>query len=185
MMGPQGTGKGTQAKVLAEQLNFFHWDMGAVLRENLDWKFPDGKTVGEIINDGTLLSDDRLLHIFKAKLNLLPADQGIIFDGIPRRLGQAQFLLDFLRSQGRGKLATIFIDIPREESLKRLLLRAEKEGRTDDTREAIEFRLEQYAKETLPTVEFLKQNSDYYEIDGRPAIPEVTRQIFVALGLAE
>jgi adenylate kinase len=183
IIGPQGSGKGTQAKILAEKLEFFHWNMGAVLRENHEYKFSDGETVGGIIDKGGLLPDDKLLETFKYKSNILPTDKGLIFDGIPRRLEQAYFIIDFLRSGNRKKFVTIFINIPKEETFKRLLLRAEKEKRRDDSNEGIEFRLKQYEKDTKPVLDYLKKETTFIEVDGRPSIPEVTKSIDQALGL--
>ncbi len=179
--GPQGSGKGTQASILARKLGFFYWEMGAVLRENRDWKFADGKTVGGIIDGGGLLPDGKLLEVFKAKMASLPADKGVIFDGIPRRIGQAEYLMDFLKKQGRTSFISIFLDIPKEESVKRLLLRAKVEGRVDDTLEGIEYRLKQYNEVTVPMLDYLRMCTVFLDVDGRPSIPEVERNVADAL----
>ena len=143
IVGPQGSGKGTQAKLLAEKLGFFWWDMGQVLREERDWKLKDGMTVGEIIDKGILLSDEQVLEVFKARMAKLPPGKGVIFDGIPRRVGQADYLFDFLKKQGKDDFITLYVSLPREESMKRLLRRAAIEMRSDDTPEGIELRLKQ------------------------------------------
>lgn len=183
MLGPQGSGKGTQARLLAEKLGFFMWDTGAVLRENRGAVTVSGRTVGEIIDQGQLLTDDELLGVVSPLIAAIPLDKGVVFDGIPRRLGQAEYLTNFLKEKGRTRFVTILLDVPTEESVKRLLLRAEKEGRPDDTREAIEYRLAQYGSETVPMLEFLKKEGEFLLIDGRPSIPEVTQAIFKALQL--
>lgn len=180
-IGPQGSGKGTQAKILASALGFFYWEMGGILRAVAKEESELGKTVKSIIDQGILLEDEMLLKVAASKLDSLPLDQGLIFDGIPRRLGQAEFLIDYLKKQGRTNFSTLFIDLPRDESLKRLMLRAEKEGRADDTREAIELRLLQYQQDTLPVLDFLKQQGKFMTIDGLPSVEEVTRLINQAL----
>jgi len=185
MVGPQGSGKGTQGKALAKKLGFFYWEMGAVLRENRDWKFADGKSVAEIIESGGLLTDDRLLEVFKAKMEVIPKDQGVIFDGIPRRIGQAQFLMQTLKDQGRSIFVTIFLDIPKEESIRRLVLRGQIEGRADDTPEAIEYRLKQYEEATVPMLDFLRKETLFLDIDGTPSIPEVERVIEEAMEIKQ
>ncbi len=184
MMGPQGSGKGTQAKILAERLGFFHWDMGAILRQERSRKLSNGRTVGEIIDTGTYLTDLELIEVLESRLKEMPLDKGIIFDAVPRRLGQAEFLLDFLRARDKGEFWTVYIEIPAEESIKRLLLRAEIEGRTDDTREKIEKRLKQHEEATTPILGYMRENTRLVTIDGRPPIPEVTAEINKALGLA-
>lgn len=181
MVGPQGSGKGTQVKALAEKLGFFHWEMGGVLRNQHDWKFADGRTVGELIDKGTLLSDDQIIEVFKAKMKDLPADKGIIFDGIPRRVGQAEYLMKYLKDQGRTSFVTIFLDIPKEESIKRLVLRGQIEHRADDTVEGIEFRLQQYQEVTVPMLDYLRTCTIFLDIDGSPSIPEVTRTMLEAM----
>ncbi len=183
MLGPQGSGKGTQAKVLAEKLSFFMWDTGKVLRENRHAMTVSGRTVGEIIDQGQLLTDPELLGVVAPLIAAIPLDKGVVFDGIPRRLGQAEFLLNFLKEKGRSKFATIILEVPEEESIARLLLRAQKEGRADDTREAIEYRLAQYRTETVPMLDFLKKEGDFVAIDGTPAIREVAAAIAKALHL--
>jgi len=179
IMGPQGSGKGTQGKILADRLGFFFWDTGAILREEKDLKIR-----GERTGDGTLLSDEEVLLVFRDKIKKIPSDRGIVFDGIPRRIGQAEEVVDYFRERGRNNMTTLFLDIPHEETFKRLLLRAKIEGRADDTPEGIEFRLKQYEEATVPMFEYMRANTDFIEIDGRPPIPEVTAAINKALGLA-
>jgi adenylate kinase len=181
MIGPQGSGKGTQAKMLAEKLGFYSWDMGAIFREERAWKFADGKSVGELIDAGVLLNDDQVLSIAEGRLKQINPAQGVVFDGIPRRIKQAEALMAFLTGQGRTIFTTIFLNVPREESLKRLLLRAETQGRKDDTEEAINFRLQQYEEATVPVLDYLKQHTTFVEIDGRPSVPEVTQAINEAI----
>ena len=121
--------------------------------------------------------------MLKDQLPYLPHEQGIIFDGVPRRLGQGQFLVEYLREHDFTKMATLFIDLSREESMHRLLLRAEHETRTDDTPEAIAKRLDWSVKEMEPAIEYLKKETTYIEIDGAPAPDVVTANIYKALGI--
>jgi adenylate kinase len=181
IVGPQGSGKGTQAKLLAERLGFFWWDMGRVLREERTWKFADGRTVGEIIDAGILLTDEQLIEVAKEKLSKLPAEQGVVFDGIPRRIGQAEFLFEMLKAQGRKFFFTLHVSLPREESMKRLLKRAEIEKRSDDTPEKIEMRLQAYEEATVPMLEYLKEHTVFAQVDGMPSISEVTQEIEKAI----
>jgi adenylate kinase len=183
-IGPQGSGKGTQAKLLAAKLGFFHWDMGGILREVAASDTVLGKKVKNQIDSGVLLGDDLLLEVAQNKLKTISPSTGVVFDGIPRRLWQAEFLMDFLKKQGRTEYATIFLDIPKNETLKRLLLRAEKEKRADDTREKIEFRLEQYYQDTLPVIEYLKNQTQFFAVEGHASIGEVTNEINKTLGLS-
>jgi adenylate kinase len=184
-IGPQGSGKGTQAKFLAKRLDFFYWEMGGILREVAAGDSILGIRIKQLIDSGVLLEDEDLYQVVKMRLNEIHTTKGVIFDGIPRRIGQAEFLLGYLKDQGRSEFTSLYVTLPKEESLSRLLKRAEIEKRADDTKEKIEYRLEQYYKETLPVVEYLKQQTNFIEIDGRPSIDEVRQSINKALKLNE
>jgi adenylate kinase len=182
-IGPQGSGKGTQAKLLAERLGFFYWEMSGLIRKTKEKDASFGAEVQKMIDQGILLPDSMIEKIIQLFIDDIPKETGIVFDGVPRRLGQANFILNILKSHGRKNLATIFIDIPKEESLSRLLKRAQIQHRPDDTKEKIEFRLEQYAKDTLPVLDLLKNETQFFEIDGSPSVEEVMKKIYSTLGL--
>src|ERR1041385_1118048 len=115
-IGPQGSGKGTQAKLLAAKLNFYFWEMGGILRQVAGEQTDLGQRVKNLVDHGVLLTDEQLSEVVDSRLSKIPKDQGVIFDGIARRIGQAEFLLNFLKQQGRENLTTLFINIPKEES---------------------------------------------------------------------
>ena len=142
-----------------------------------------GKRVKNLIDSGVLLTDENLYEVVDSRLGEIAHNVGVIFDGIPRRVAQAEHLMEFLQKQGRKDFVTLFVNLPREESIARLLKRAEIEKRADDTREKIEFRLEQYTKDTLPVLDYLKQRSNFFEIDGTPLVEDVSVAINKALGL--
>jgi adenylate kinase len=137
-----------------------------------------------MINQGIYIDDETTLAIVKEKMATVPQDKGIIFDGLPRRVSQAEYLLPFLISTGKEKLMTIFLDVPHDDSVKRLLHRAEIEGRKDDTKESIERRLLQYTSETVPVLDYLRSHTNFTVIDGRPPIPAVTEEIDKIFGFA-
>jgi adenylate kinase len=180
--GPQGSGKGTQGKKLAERLGFLFWGMGDVLRSLLKEETPLAKKI-VAMDQGTLLSDDLIKEVLKDRLSIAPHERGIIFDGVPRTLGQAEFLIPFLQNEGWKKMVTIFFDVPREESMRRLLLRAAHESRVDDTPEAIETRFRYYDETIAPAIEYLKQETEFIEIDGTPAVEDIAANIISKLGI--
>jgi adenylate kinase len=180
--GPQGSGKGTQGKKLADKLHFLFFGMGGILRQIQaeDVQFAQRTS---LLNGGTLLPDEIIIEVVKDRLASVPTNQGIVFDGVPRRIGQAEFLIPFLIGRGYDAMATVFIDLPREESIKRLALRAQNEQRADDTVDAIERRFEYYDEMMPPVIEYLKRETKFIEIDGRPASDVVEKAVDVALGI--
>lgn len=182
-IGPQGSGKGTQAKILAQKLGFFHWEMGGILRSVAKEESELGRKIKNLIENGVLLSDKELYEVVDGRLAKISTSLGIIFDGIPRRVAQAKYLMDALIKQDRKDFTTIYISLPAEETMKRLMKRAEIEKRADDTKEKIQYRLELYKKDTLPVLDFLRLKTNFIEIDGRPDIQTVTKAIDNALNL--
>lgn len=182
MTGSQGSGKGTQAERLAAKLDFFHWDMGVILRDILKENGPLAEKVAPI-NKGIFLTDEVIIEVSEDRLKKIPPTKGIIFDGLPRRPVQAKFLIDFLKSQQRKKPLTLFIDVPRAVVVERMMLRAKTEGRADDTPEAIDKRLQFFEEVIKPLMEYLKEETRFITVDGTPSIDIVEQSINVALGL--
>ncbi len=181
--GPQGSGKGTQGKKLAEKLDFLFWEMGATLRAILKTDTPLAKKI-TAIDRGTLLSDELIIEVLKDQLPLIPRDRGIIFDGVPRRLGQGQFLVEYWKEHGKPRMATIFIDVARDECIRRLLLRATHETRVDDTPEAIAQRFRDYDDAMKPAMDYLKEQTRFITVDGNVSPDEVAASINKALGVS-
>lgn len=181
LVGPQGSGKGTQGKRLADKLGYLFWGMGSILREMKEnLQFAARITQ---LDRGALLPDEIIQDILKEKLAEVPNNRGIVFDGVPRRVSQAEFLIPLLRTRGIQKMATVFIDLPRQDSLKRLLKRADEEGRADDTPDAIERRFTYFDETMPPLMDYLKKETEYLEVDGRPNADEVEKLVDAALGL--
>lgn len=181
MVGPQGSGKGTQGKVLAEKLGFFYWEMGEILREEAKKETLFGRKVKGLIDAGHLLEDEELYRILNTELPEVIKHKRILFDGVPRRVGQGAYLIHYLSQNGFTQFASVVIDVPKAESIKRLLERAHHEFRTDDTPEKIAYRLDLYDKETKPVIKFLEGIGDLYTVDGVGSIEEVTARINQAL----
>ena len=177
MMGPSGVGKGTQSTILADREGYFHWENGAVLRSMGDRRLKNGEILSEFIASGRFPSDEDIMELVWNKIQELPADKHIVFDGFPRTLFQAQQIAELFKGKGKT-MATIYLDAHEEELVRRLSERAKTQGRSDDhDMEAIKRRLAQFEELTKPALEFLRGHTDFYDVDSRPAIPEVARTI--------
>lgn len=176
-IGRSGAGKGTQAKALAERLDFFYWEMGGILRSEIAKQSDIGNEVANLVNKGVLLSDQHMYPVIEAHIDDIPKGKGIIFDGFPRRISQANYIMGLLRGLGRKNMVTFFLDVPRQDSVERLHHRAEIEHRVDDTDEVIVKRLDQFEVETAPVLDYLETMTKFYRLDGRPPIAEVTKAL--------
>jgi adenylate kinase len=206
-IGPQGSGKGTQATILAGALRAEYVEAGMMLRKVAKEDTDFGQHIKKLIDAGSLVSDDELLEVIDTRLRALDPAMPVIFDGMPRKMKQAEILLKFLREHGRKNIATLYFTMPRPLTIQRLQSRlictrcehpeianGEEDQRcsvcdgmlmhrSDDTAAAIHHRLDNYEKETLPVVDYLKRETKLFRIDGSGYIPIVTAQVFDALGL--
>jgi len=184
VLGLPGSGKGTQAKRLAEKLGYFYFEMGEILRHVAADHTPLGGTVRRAMEHGDLLQDEDIVEILKLHMRHLEEGQGMIFDGVPRRVGQGQFMLDYLRNDLKHRdFGTIVINIPPELCETRIASRAAQEHRADDTPEAVRIRVKQQMATLGEVLALLENNSTVYQIDGTPSIDEVEKSIHAALGI--
>ncbi len=198
ILGPQGSGKGTQAELLAQKINLDHFDTGKALRQVALFDTPLGREVHEIIMVKKELVPSRLLReVLHIRLNDLEREQGIVFDGVPRNVEQAKYFEEALQEFGRKVDRVIFVDIPQEESLKRIGKRYSCEKckeavilkenvaeicakcggklvqRADDTKEGIEKRLEIFREETMPVIEYFEKKNLVSRINGVQSVEKV------------
>ena len=154
LLGPQGSGKGTQAKLIAKTYGIPQVATGDMARELKELDTPLGHEVKEIYDRGELLSDDLIVRMIRDRLSRGDTIPGFILDGFPRNLTQAEALDSLLEEVGRSLDVVFEFQIgDREVVMERIAKRAVEEGRTDDTPDAISKRLEIYDRETAPLVE--------------------------------
>jgi adenylate kinase len=202
LFGMQGSGKGTQARILADKFGYKIFETGGQLRRLASEDSELGKEVKEITTAGKLVSNEIVMKIVENFLQNLPEGESAIFDGIPRSESQRVSLEEEFAKVGRKPLA-VYISLNREEALKRLLGRktcskcgkifgikddseklescpacgGELKIRADDTQEAIETRLDVYDQETLPAIEKYREEERLVEIDGTKGMEEVNVEI--------
>jgi adenylate kinase len=177
LLGPQGSGKGTQGRLMSKKYGFYYFEMGQILRDETKKDTPLAKEIASYVDNGLYLPDSTLIKMVSEHLDDIPKNKSVIFDGVPRKATQADYLIKYLNDQHFTKKLTIYIDIPHSETFARLLKRAEIEGRKDDTKEKIFLRLKQNEKETLPILDDLKKITIFNEIDGNKSIDDVEKEI--------
>ncbi|WP_091029549.1 adenylate kinase [Microbacterium oxydans] len=181
IVGPQGSGKGTQGVRIAESYGIPVVSTGDIFRANIKEGTPLGQQVTAILDKGDLVPDELTSEIVRDRLSQEDAAHGFLLDGFPRNTAQVAHLESFLAERGESLDAVILLDVPREESLERLTLRATEQGRSDDTPEAIGHRLDIYERETAPIIEVYGPKGIVDRIDGTGALDDVTERITAAL----
>ncbi|MDX2007061.1 MAG: adenylate kinase [Meiothermus sp.] len=181
-LGPPGAGKGTQAKRLASELGFVQLSTGDMLRSHVSRGTELGQKVAPILERGDLVSDEIILALIQHELSTF-ANPKVIFDGFPRTLAQAEALDQLLTDNKIRLLGVLLVEAPREELVKRLLGRAQQEGRTDDNAETIANRLAVYTQKTQPLVDYYAKTGSLKEVNGLGKVDEVYAAIQDALGV--
>jgi adenylate kinase len=154
LLGPQGSGKGTQAKLISKTYGIPQVATGDMIREIKELDTPLGRRVKEIYDRGELVDDATIIELIESRLDRGDTIPGFILDGFPRNLAQAEALDELLARLGRDLDVVFELRIPdREVLIERIAKRAVEEGRSDDTPDAIRKRLEIYDRETAPLVE--------------------------------
>jgi adenylate kinase len=181
IVGPQGSGKGTQGVRVAEALGIPVVSTGDIFRANIKEGTDLGKKVTAILDAGDLVPDELTSEIVRDRLSQEDAANGFLLDGYPRNTAQVGHLDAFLADGGTALDAIILLDVPREESISRLRLRAVEQGRSDDTDEAIAHRLDIYEHETAPIISVYEPRGIVDRIDGVGSLDEITARISAAL----
>jgi adenylate kinase len=181
LLGPQGAGKGTQAKRIAAEYDIPHIGSGEILRAEMQAGTELGLRVKDVIDRGDLVSDDLMIELLRTRLGQPDTDDGFILDGFPRTTVQAEALDSMFNAIGRSFGVVFALQIPDEVAFERLRRRAEIEGRADDTEDAIRRRLENYHRETAPLVEYYRVRGNLVPVHGERSENEVFAEIQSAL----
>ncbi|HUJ55442.1 MAG TPA: adenylate kinase [Gaiellaceae bacterium] len=187
VLGPQGSGKGTQAKRIKATYGIPHVATGDMIREMKELDTPLGHELKEVYDRGDLVSDELMIRLIQDRLSRGDTLGGFVLDGFPRTMPQAEALDELLRTLDRALDVVFDFQVPdRGELLARMRKRAEEEGRADDTPEAIERRLELYDRETAPLVEYYRtRHANVVGIHADGTVDEVFQELEQALSSAE
>jgi len=176
LFGPPGAGKGTQAKILKEKLGLTYIATGDLFRHHIKNETPLGKKAKAYIDKGDLVPDEITIDMIKEIISD-PYIKGIIFDGFPRTVKQAEFLDKLMSEKGLIIDALIALDVPEERLIKRLLNRGTTSGRSDDNEQTIKHRLNMYHQKTEPVKEYYKKQNKYHQVNGVGDIDEVNQRL--------
>ena len=179
MFGAPGAGKGTHAKRLAKEFNLIHISTGDLFRAEVAKGTELGKRVKGIMDSGALVDDQTCFEVLESAL--ARRTRGIIFDGFPRTVRQAEMLDELLSRKERDLSAVICINVPQEELIRRIHLRALISKRSDDTEETIRARLKEYEAKTLPVLDYYKKTDLVIDINGQSEINETSAKILNAI----
>lgn len=209
ILGPQGSGKGTQANLLVQKKDLFHLETGKILRNEMAAKTVLGQEAASFVNQGKLVSDEIIVKILSQNLNEENFKKGILFDGFPRSLAQAELLVQELAKYQAVINKVIFLNISLSEGVRRISARRfcpscgrnynlvtlpPKNGevcdncgiqlvaREDENEEAIKQRLDAYQKETAPLIDYYRQKNLLLEINGERPIDVIHQEILEKLG---
>ena len=181
LLGPQGAGKGTQAKRISEEYGIPHIASGEILRAEMNAGTELGRRVKDVYDRGDLVSDDLMIELIRNRLEQPDTESGFVLDGFPRTTVQAEALDSMFADIGRNLSVAFALQIPDDVAFERLRRRAQLEGRADDTDEAIQRRLDSYHRETEPLIEYYRTRGNLVPVRGDRTENQVFADIQQAL----
>ena len=183
-LGPPGSGKGTQAKLLSDRLGVPAISTGEILREAVRLGTPLGLRAKAVMEAGELVSDDLMISLIQDRLAKPDASRGFLLDGFPRTAQQALALEQLLSGNGQALSSVVNLSVPDAVVVDRLHGRAVEQGRMDDRPETILERLRVYQEKTEPLVDFYRGRRLLNDVNGMGDVAEISDRIDQALGLA-
>ncbi|MBR1889170.1 MAG: adenylate kinase [Alloprevotella sp.] len=177
LFGAPGSGKGTQSELLIEKYGFKHISTGDALRAEIKQGTELGKIAQGFISQGKLLPDELIIQLLASVYDALPDCEGVIFDGFPRTIPQAEALAQMLEERGKRVDAMIELAVPEEELIARLINRGKVSGRSDDNEETIRQRLEVYKAQTLPLSNWYEKAGCRFPIKGIGTLEDIFADI--------
>jgi adenylate kinase len=181
LLGPPGSGKGTQAELLVERLGLPHISTGELLRSAAKAGTELGKKAKKVTDRGDLVADEIMLGLITERLSRDDVDNGFILDGYPRNVTQANALDKILERQGQPMVEVLHIDLDTETIVQRIAGRAAQEHRSDDVEEVVRNRLQIYTAETAPVVDYYAAKGVLSRVLGQGTAEEVFQRIMSVL----
>ena len=181
IFGAPGSGKGTQSERIVEKYGINHISTGDVLRAEIKNGTELGKTAKGYIDQGQLIPDQLMIDILASVFDSFKDSKGVIFDGFPRTIAQAEALKKMLAERGQDVSVMVDLDVPEEELMVRLIKRGKDSGRADDNEETIKKRLHVYHSQTAPLIDWYKNEKKYQHINGLGTMEGIFAEICEAV----
>ena len=181
IFGAPGSGKGTQSERIVEKYGINHISTGDVLRAEIKNGTELGKTAKGYIDQGQLIPDELMIDILGSVFDSFKDSKGVIFDGFPRTIAQAEALKKMLAERGQDVSVMVDLDVPEEELMVRLIKRGKDSGRADDNEETIKKRLHVYHSQTAPLIAWYKNEKKYQHINGLGTMEGIFAEICEAV----
>ncbi|WP_432713190.1 adenylate kinase [Pedobacter sp.] len=173
LFGPPGAGKGTQSQKLIEKYQLIHISTGDLFRAHIKNQSPLGQKVSQLIADGQLVPDEITIAMLEEEVDKNPDAKGIIFDGFPRTVPQAQALDEFLESKGTAISGVIALDVDQQELKTRIAQRQLETGRVDDQADKLQKRIEEYFNKTVQVLPYYEAQNKLVKVNGIGKIEDI------------
>ena len=181
IFGAPGSGKGTQSERIVEKYGINHISTGDVLRAEIKNGTELGKTAKGYIDQGQLIPDELMIDILASVFDSFEDSKGVIFDGFPRTIAQAEALKKMLAERGQDVTVMVDLEVPEDELMTRLIKRGKDSGRADDNEETIKKRLHVYHSQTAPLIDWYKNEKKYQHINGLGTMDGIFADICAAV----
>lgn len=181
IFGAPGSGKGTQSERIVEKYGINHISTGDVLRTEIKNGTELGKTAKGYIDQGQLIPDELMIDILASVFDSFKDSKGVIFDGFPRTIAQAEALKKMLAERGQDVSVMVDLEVPEDELMVRLIKRGKDSGRADDNEETIKKRLHVYHSQTAPLIDWYKNEKKYQHINGLGTMEGIFAEICEAI----
>ena len=181
IFGAPGSGKGTQSERIVEKYGINHISTGDVLRAEIKNGTELGKTAKGYIDQGQLIPDELMIDILASVFDSFKDSKGVIFDGFPRTIAQAEALKKMSAERGQDVSVMVDLEVPEDELMVRLIKRGKDSGRADDNEETIKKRLHVYHSQTAPLIDWYKNEKKYQHINGLGTMEGIFAEICEAI----